>query len=244
MMKTVAIVQARMGSTRLPGKVLKKLGNRTVLGHVIERLKAVGSINEIWVATTTLEQDDVIVQEAKRYRVRVYRGSERDVLDRYYRTAVEAGASTVVRITSDCPFIDPDITDRLIRFYYESDCDYASNTLDRTFPRGLDAEVFRFDTLKAAWHEANLPMEREHVTPYIYRHPDRFRLASYVGEENLSHYRWTLDTEEDWLLIWTIYKKLDESSARMTFQEIKNLMEQDSSLHQINQHVAQKKLGE
>ncbi|AGA56413.1 spore coat polysaccharide biosynthesis protein F, CMP-KDO synthetase [Thermobacillus composti KWC4] len=244
MVKTVAIVQARTGSTRLPGKVLKKLGERTVLGHVIERLKAVGSIHEIWVATTTLDQDDAIVHEAEQYRIQVYRGSEQDVLDRYYRTAVEAGAETVVRITSDCPFIDPEITDHLIRFYHESACDYASNTLERTFPRGLDAEVFRIEALQEAWRNANQPFEREHVTPYIYLHPEKFSLASFVAEKNFSHYRWTLDTEEDWLLIQTIYKRLKHNHVCVTYSEIKRLMKQDPSLHLINAHVEQKKLGE
>lgn len=244
MVKTVAIVQARMGSTRLPGKVLKKLGERTVLGHVIERLKAASCIHEIWVATTALDIDDAIVQEAERYRVQVYRGSEQDVLDRYYQTALKAGAGTVVRITSDCPLIDPEVTDQLIQFYYESDCDYASNILDRTFPRGLDAEVIRFETLETAWREAEQPMEREHVTPYIYLHPERFKLASYVGEEDLSHYRWTLDTEEDWLLLQTIFERLPSAESRRTYHEIRKLMEQDPSLYQINAHVEQKKLGE
>ncbi len=243
-MKTVAIVQARMGSTRLPGKVLMKLQNRSVLGHVITRLQAVNPLDEIWVATTNLPIDDVIAVEAEHYGVSVYRGDEQDVLDRYYHTALSAHAQTVVRITSDCPLLDPEITADLIRFYYKCNCDYASNTMKRTFPRGLDVEVFSFQVLETAWRNADQPYEREHVTPYIYLHPEQFRLAAYVGDEDLSHYRWTLDTLEDWELIQIIYERLGQDGKMFTYRDVKDLMRMDPSLAKINAHVEQKKLGE
>ncbi|OUS75128.1 acylneuraminate cytidylyltransferase [Paenibacillus sp. MY03] len=241
-MKTVAIVQARMGSTRLPGKVLKQINGLSVLGHVVDRLRRVPSIDELWIATTSKKNDDPIEDEARRLNIQVYRGSEDDVLDRYYRTAKKAGAEAVLRVTSDCPLIEPAVVEDLICLYRESGSDYASNTLERTYPRGLDAEIFSFSALETAWSQASRPYEREHVTPYLYQHPDVFRCATQRGSEDYSHYRWTLDTEEDWELIRTIFEKCRYEGPYITFEDAKVLLFHYPELNKINAHVEQKKL--
>lgn len=241
-MKIVAIVQARMGSTRLPGKVLKQINGLSVLGHVIDRLRRVPSIDEVWIATTSKKIDDTIEDEARRLNIQVYRGSEDDVLDRYYKTAEKAGAEAILRITSDCPLIEPTVVEDLICLYRESGSDYASNTLERTYPRGLDAEIFSFSALETTWSQASRPYEREHVTPYMYQHPDLFRCSAQRGLEDYSHYRWTLDTEEDWELIRTIFEKCRYDGQYLTYEDAKSLLLRYPELSEINAHVEQKKL--
>lgn len=172
MKKIVAIIQARMGSTRLPGKVMKKMFGRTVLSHVIERVKQSEEINEIVIATSTLEQDEVISKEAKKCGVNCFRGSEDDVLSRYYFTAKENNADAVVRITTDCPLIDPSIIDKIINNYKKNSYNLVTNagidTSQRKYPRGLDTEVFSIKDLEKAFSNAIESYQREHVTPYIY----------------------------------------------------------------------------
>lgn len=244
-MKVVCIIQARMGSTRLPGKVMLDLCGKTVLGHVIERVKRVKNIDEIVIATTTKEDDAIISEEALKYDVKVFRGSEEDVLSRYYYAAKENKSDIVVRITSDCPLIDPEITDKIIDYYLinENSYDYVSNTLERTFPRGLDTEVFNFKALENAFNEATLQRDREHVTPYIWNNPNRFSLGNYKNDVNYSHLRWTLDTEEDFHLIRKIYEciypfKMDD----FVMKDILLLYEKDKNLLYINNMIKQKEI--
>lgn len=240
-MKNVVIIQARMGSTRLPGKVLKTLAGRTVLAHVIERVQAFQNIHEIVVATTLGTQDEPIVEEAEKRGVMVYRGSESDVLSRYYEAALQVQADTVIRITSDCPLIDPEVSSFVIREYLgNGKYDYASNTLERTYPRGLDTEVFSFASLETAHREARESHEREHVTPYIYNHQERFLCRSVVSPEGTSEYRWTLDTPEDWELIRRIYGALYLSGRLFSWKEAKALMQENPEWLSINSHIQQK----
>lgn len=241
-MKTVAIIQARMGSSRLPGKVLLRLHDRTVLEHVIERVRQAKRVDEIWVATTTSQADHIIMSECNKYGVFVHRGSEQDVLGRYYETACLAAADIIVRITSDCPVIEPELIDSILALYLEKQADYASNTQERSYPRGLDAEVFSFEALKRAFLEAVKPEQREHVTPYIYQNPDLFRLESLVHHDNVSHFRWTLDTQEDWELIQAIYDRLYTKGALFSWIDALKLMEREPRLAAINAGVEQKKL--
>jgi spore coat polysaccharide biosynthesis protein SpsF len=231
-----------MGSSRLPGKIMKKLMDRTVLAHVIERVKAVPEIGGIIIATTTLPQDEIIAAEADRLGVGCYRGSEQDVLSRYYEAAYEAKADAIVRITSDCPVLDPEVVSNIVRIFIENQADYASNTLERSFPRGLDAEVFTMQSLTEAYQSAAKPEQREHVTPFLYQTPERYRLCSYSFDIDYSHYRWTLDTQEDWDLIEKIYERLYAPNRLFTWQEVSQLMQQNPELPQINAHVEQKKL--
>jgi spore coat polysaccharide biosynthesis protein SpsF len=240
-MSTVAIVQARMGSTRLPGKVLMDLGSTTVLGRVVRRLRRAGLIDEIVVATTNSAEDDAIVRECRSLAVACLRGSECDVLDRYYMVAKACAAEAVVRITSDCPVIDPELVDETIRAFREQAGDYASNTLDPTYPRGLDAEVLTVAALGRAWREARQPYEREHVTPYFYEHPELFRLVSVKGDEDYSHCRWTLDTAEDFEFLRTIYERFDNRDA-FHWRDVLRLMQIEPQLAQLNAHVVQKEL--
>lgn len=241
-MKTVAIIQARMGSSRLPGKVMKVLADKTVLGHVMTRVQTISSIDEIVIATTDHPQDDILVQEARNYGVRHFRGDEQHVLSRYYAAAIESKADAIVRVTSDCPMIDPDVSSMVIDMFHSSGADYASNSLERTFPRGLDTEVFSFEALEKAYRLASLPEEKEHVTPYIYRHPDQFHLISCRHEQDLSHYRWTLDTAEDFELIQKLYDNLYTPDRLFTWKDVLEYLAKHPEITRINGHVKQKSI--
>lgn len=240
-MRTVAIVQARMGSTRLPGKVLKDLGGETVLARVVGRLRRATRVDEIVVATTDSAADDAIVRECHRLKVSSFRGSENDVLDRYYRAAQVCAARTVVRITSDCPVIDPQLVDETVRVFQQQRGDYASNAFPRTYPRGLDAEVFTAAALEQAWRDAHEPYEQEHVTPYFYEHPELFRVVSLRGEIDCSQYRWTLDTAEDLELLRAIYARF-RNQDDFSWSEVIQLMECEPELTELNSRVVQKAL--
>lgn len=208
-MNITVIVQARFGSTRLPGKVMRQLGDRSVLSHVIDRCHAFDKVTQVVVATTNQPTDDMIQEESLKKGVFCYRGSEEDVLSRYYETAQLCKSDVIVRITSDCPLIDPWVSSQVINHYLsDPEIDYCSNVLKRCFPRGLDTEVFSLQALENAYRNAKEALEREHVTPYIIRNPQRFRLSAYVLPIDCSKYRWTLDTEEDWELIKLIYERL------------------------------------
>ena len=241
-MKIVCIVQARVGSTRLPGKVLKKICEKTVLEHDINRLRQAKNIDEIVIATTTKKEDDAIVDEAKRLNVKYFRGSEQDVLSRYYYAAKENKADVVVRITSDCPLIDSNISDEIIDFYFKNieKYDYVSNTIDRTYPRGLDTEVLSFKVLERAFKEATLERDKEHVTPYIWDNPEKFRLAQYKNDVDYSYLRWTLDTKEDYLLIKTVYKELYKYKKNFGFNDVIELFDQKPNIRNINENIEQK----
>jgi spore coat polysaccharide biosynthesis protein SpsF len=242
-MKVVAIIQARMGSTRLPGKVLKDLSGKTVLERVISRIRRSQLIEHVIVATSTAAADSVIVDECERLSTDFFRGNEADVLDRYYRAAQQSRADAIVRITSDCPLIDPAVSDQTIRAYLDEQPDYASNTQPRTYPRGLDTEVMTFRALEAAWREAREPYQREHVTPYLYMHPERFKLLSVSGGVDYSQNRWTLDTAEDLDLLRAVYDRLGKRDD-FSWRDVLRLMEQEPALAEINRHVGQKALHE
>ena len=240
-MKTVAIIQARMGSTRLPGKVIMDLGGDTVLARVVRRLCRAKFVDEIVIATTSSDADDAIVRECERLGVPWFRGSEDDVLDRYYQAAQTYAAGAVVRITSDCPLIDPELVDGTIRVFQEQHCDYASNLFPRTYPRGLDTEVFTVAALERDWREARAPYQREHVTPFLYEHPELFRLVSLRGRIDYSQYRWTLDTAEDLQLLRAIYARFSNQD-NFGWREAVALMEREPELAELNSRVLQKSL--
>jgi spore coat polysaccharide biosynthesis protein SpsF len=242
-MKIAAIIQARMGSTRLPGKVLMDLGGETVLARVVRRLRRATLIEEIVVATTSSAADRPIVRECQRLSVRVFRGEENDVLDRYYQAAQWISAEGIVRITSDCPLIDPEITDDTIRAFLERRPDYASNALQRTYPRGLDTEVMTWEALARAWQEARLSHQRAHVTPYIYENPDRFDILPVKGEADYSSHRWTLDTAEDLAFVRAVYDRVDHDDS-FSWRDLLALLEQDPALVELNRDVMQKALHE
>ncbi len=246
-MSTVAIIQARMGSTRLPGKVVRVLGDRTVLAHVIGRALEARGVDAVAVATTESVSDQAIVDEAVRAGVGVFRGSELDVLARYRGAAASFGAERIVRITSDCPLLDPDLLGRMLAEFdlagrSGAPLDYMSNALERTFPRGLDAEVFTRAALERAYKEASRPYQREHVTPFIYEHPELFRLRSFRGPVDQSAYRLTLDTHEDWELLAAIFRELQRPGHRISTEEVIALLRRRPDLMGLNAGVQQKAL--
>jgi len=228
-----------MGSTRLPGKVLMDIGGRTTLTRVVRRLSRATLINEVIVATSDVPADDPIVRECERLDIPCFRGSESDVLDRYYWTAKNFDADAVVRITSDCPLIDPQLVDETIQAFAAEEADYASNVIPRTYPRGLDTEVFTTEALAWAWLEAREPHQREHVTPYFYEHPGTFKIASAAGDADFSHHRWTLDTPEDLELIRAICFRFDDRDD-FSWRDVLDLMEREPELSQLNAHIVQK----
>lgn len=243
-LKVVAIIQARTGSSRLPGKVLKQLKGKTVLEHVIERVRQSIEINEIVIATTIKESDEPIVEEAKRLHVPFYRGSEENVLSRYYYAAKENQADVIVRITSDCPLIDPLVIDEILRFYKKHNFDYVSNagpeSSHRTYPRGLDTEVFSFDQLEKAFNSATKPYEKEHVTPYIYENSNQ--IYYYKNEIDYSNFRWTLDTNEDLELILKVYDILYKGDHNFYLNDIVKVFNEYPYLVEINKEIEQKKI--
>lgn len=202
-MKVAAIVQARMGSTRLPGKVLMKLDGTPVIQWICERLSRCAQLQDIVVATSDRAADDRLADALKRLGVRVFRGSEDDVLDRYYRAARAIRADAVVRVTGDCPLIDPELVDETaLRLRAgQPDLQYVSNIQPPTYPDGLDAEAFTLEALHKAWSEARWSSEREHVTLYMRHHPERFSQEHLRCEQDESHHRWTLDEEKDYRML-------------------------------------------
>jgi spore coat polysaccharide biosynthesis protein SpsF len=242
-MKIVAIIQARMGSSRLPRKVLKDLSGASVLERVLNRLGRAHLIEEVLVATTTETADDAIVDHCERHGRKVFRGSEQDVLDRYYQAAKYSDADVVVRVTSDCPVIDPDVTDATIRAFLDHRADYASNTRVRTYPRGLDTEVMTVQTLERAWRKSSKPYQRGHVTPYIYENPGEFKLHGIENDVDYSQHRWTVDTPEDLQLLQAIYARFGGRDD-FGWREVLELVKSDPSLADINRHVAQKAVHE
>lgn len=243
-MTIIAVIQARMGSTRLPGKVMMKIKGKSVLAHVISRVKQSKEIDDIVIATTTKADDDAIVEEANKLNVKCFRGSEDDVLSRYYYAAKENKADVVVRITSDCPLIDPHVIDETISFYKKNEYVYVANagpnSDQRTYPRGLDTEVFSLNQLVIAYKEANEIYQREHVTPYIYESNNN--IFYYKNDIDYSKQRWTLDTFEDFKLITTIYEELYNGQHDFYLKEIMELFERKPELFNINCHVKQKHL--
>lgn len=242
--KAVAIIQARMGSTRLPGKVLKKVNDTTLLEYQIERVKRAALIDEIVIATTTNKQDDLIVKFCEKLEISYYRGSEQDVLRRYYEAAQKYEAEIIVRLTSDCPLIDPDLINQVLQFYKENEdsVDYVSNTLERTYPRGLDVEVFSVESLNKAHINAKLPRDREHVTAYIYTNPDKFKLLGIRNDNDYSDYRWTVDTIEDYKLIEKIIIELYTKKKCFSFNDVLQVLEQNPTWKEINAEIEQKKI--
>lgn len=236
------VVQARVGSTRLPGKILKDLGGKPVLVRMLERLAGVQSPSRVLVATTTEERDDPIVILCGRLGIDVFRGHPTDLLDRHYRAAVAAGASVVAKIPSDCPLIDPAVVDRVIRRFASADCHYASNLHPATWPDGNDVEVVRVDALETAWREAELPMEREHTTPFIWERPDRFRMANVFWHDDSSRavrdcsltHRWTLDYPDDYEFIRRVFAALYPLNPEFGVDDILQLLTDKPELAAIN----------
>ncbi len=222
---------------------MKVLG-KTLLEHLVTRLRRAALADGICVATTDEKTDDPIVAECGRLYIPYFRGSENDVLDRYYQAAKFCNAQNIVRITSDCPLIDPQEIDKLIHFYNISECDYASTGLVRTYPRGMDAEIFSFNALEKAHCLARSPADREHVTVYIYQHPEVFRILGLQYESDQSQYRWTVDTQEDFSVVSKIIEKLYPIKNEFSLKDMLEMAVDSEDWIHLNRHIRQKKVGE
>ena len=241
--RVVAIIQARMSSTRLPGKVLKVAGGRTILDRIFERANKANTLNEVIVATTTDPSDEAIVRACKKIGVQVFRGSLQDVLDRYYQAATVFKADIIVRITADCPLIDPALIDDVVNALTLNHADYACNRLPppftRTYPIGLDVEACTFSALEQAWRNAVEKHEREHVLPYLYSVPGRFKVVQQNYEPDLGHLRWTLDTPEDLVLLRRIYRHF-QGSNDFSWLDVLRLQQERPAMFEVNALVTHK----
>ena len=234
-MKVIAVLQARTGSSRLPGKVMADLAGKPLLARVIERAQAIPGIQEVVVATTQAERDRPILDLAKECGANAYAGSEEDVLDRYYQAVRQIGGDIVVRLTADCPLLDPQVSAFVLDRFLKGDVDYASNTLAPTFPDGLDTEVFSFAALARAWRESVLMSEREHVTPYIWKNPSKFRLANIADDVDRSHLRWTVDEAQDLEFARAVYKHLyRDGEPLFGMAEVLTLLENKPEIKAMN----------
>jgi len=236
-MSTVAFIQARMGATRLPGKVLMDLAGKPVLQHVVERVQACKLIDEVIVVTSLCERDIEIVEWCSVRKIRVFCGSEQDVLDRFYQAAKLLPFDTIVRITADCPLMDPDVIDLVVAEFKQRKLDYVNNCGNGTWPDGLDVEVFRFSVLENAWKHGQLPSEREHVTPYIYNNPDKFSIGIIDHTPSLAGMRWTLDQKEDFEFIFKVYSGLAEHKGIFGMKHVLSLLQQKPELQRINNTI-------
>ncbi len=235
----IAIIQARMASTRLPGKVLSDIAGRPMLWHVVNRVRMAHALDRVIVGTSTEAADDAIVQFCAVHHIECFRGSETDVLDRFYQAALHVAADTIVRITADCPLIDPHVIDKVIETYCAGAFDYATNTLRYTYPDGLDVEVCSMTALRRAWKEAQLASEREHVTSYL-RSSERFRIANVENESDLSarNFRWTVDEAADLEFVRTIYHHMWSNHHFLFFlEDIVQLLENEPEIVRINQGI-------
>ena len=230
----LAILQARMGSSRLPGKVMKPVLGRPMIERQIERILRSKRIDQLIVATSNLKEDDVLETLCDSIRVPVFRGELDNVLDRFYRAAVPYNPKHVVRLTADCPLADPLLVDELIDFYLEHQCDYASNCQEPTLPDGLDAEIFSFAVLEQAWKEAVLPSHQEHVTAFICEHRERYRIENYKYNRDLSNLRWTVDEFEDLEFVRRVYEKLYPLNPEFRTEDIIALLDREPELLEIN----------
>ena len=244
MRKVVAIIQARMGSTRLPGKILKEVLDKPLFAYQLERVLRSSLLDEVVVATTKNPIDQQVVTFCQKRGVPVFCGSEENVLQRYYCAAKAFSADVVVRITADCPLIDPSVIDQVVSFYLEhqDSYDYVSNTLELTYPRGMDVEVFSSEVLEKVADKAESKWDREHVTAFIRQHPSEFRLGNVAWKENASHHRWTVDTPEDFQLIKVLLEAIYPHHPKFTLEDLLQLLTVHPEWSQINAHIQQKSL--
>ena len=240
-MKNVCIIQARMGSTRLPGKVMMPLDGRPVLHHVIERVSRSKRLDDIVIATTHKAEDDLLVEECERLNVHYSRGSELDVLSRYIEAAEQFNADIITRVTSDCPLIDPAIIDLVLETRENENADYASLSGPRSYPRGLDNEAFTMESFRKVAKKATAEYERVHVTPYYYLHEDEFRMAHVHQADDFSNLRWTLDTPDDYKALSMIFDKF-KGRNDMNWREVLDIVQKHPEITAANAHIEQKKL--
>jgi len=233
--RAIAVIQVRLGSTRLPGKALADLAGRPLLAHVVERARAIPGITEAVLATTVNRTDDPLVAFARDSDIGCIRGSEADVLDRFFVAARETKAEAIVRVTSDCPLLDPAVSGKVLEEYMRRvGVDYVSNVHPPTYPDGLDTEVISAEALGTAAHEAYLASDREHVTPYVWSRPERFRTVNVEHAENLSGHRWTVDTPADLEFVRAVFETLGPAAGRPGMAEVLKVLAERPALREIN----------
>jgi spore coat polysaccharide biosynthesis protein SpsF len=230
----LAILQARVSSTRLPGKVLKPILGKPMLIRQVERVEQSRLIDYLLIATSREVSDDPIEQLCEENGIAIFRGSLDDSLDRFYQAAEPLSPAHIVRLTGDCPLSDPDLIDQVIEFHLTGNYDYSSNTVEPTYPDGLDVEIFRFSCLKQAWAEVVLPSHREHVTPFIYQQPERFRIGSFKSDVDRSGLRWTVDEQLDFELVTRIYEALYPSNPEFTTRDVLAYLDKNPRLRDLN----------
>lgn len=243
-MKSLAIIQARMGSTRLPGKVLRPIMGKPMLWHIVNRLRYVQGLHGVVVATSDAPSDYTIIQFCKDNNIACFAGSENDVLDRFYQAALIHKGDPLLRITGDCPFVDPGLIVKLLQLFGAGQYDHVGIAtgagaiyLDGCrFPDGLDAECFSFIALEKAWHEAKKQSDREHVTPYIWRNQEIFRLGKLKSEKDYANLRWTVDNEEDFALVSSVYEALYRDEMPFLMADILRYFNEHPELVKTNQH--------
>jgi spore coat polysaccharide biosynthesis protein SpsF (cytidylyltransferase family) len=236
-MKVLAILQARISSSRLPGKVLLPVLGEPMLFRQIERIRRAGRIDHLVVATSTDRSDDALVEACTARKIPCARGSLDDVLDRFVQCALPYQPDIVVRLTGDCPLADPRLIDAMLQAFAVGDYDYLSNASPPSFPDGLDVEVMRFSSLVVAYREAKLPSEREHVTPFFRAHPERFRLGNYTSEVDRSGLRWTVDEAQDMEFVRSVYELLYPAKPDFSTEDILELLESHPQLQSLNSNL-------
>ena len=237
-MRAIAIIQARLSSSRLPDKVLMDIEGRPMLARVVERVSASRLIEGVVVATSSDDSDDKLAAHCRSNGIRYHRGPLDDVLTRFVQAGRREGADVIVRITADCPLIDPALIDAVVTIRDAHRADYASNVVSRRYPRGLDVEVFTAEALARADREGLEPHHREHVTPYLYEQPGRFQVVGLDCERDLSAHRWTVDTEADLDLVRGIQQRLENPLAG--WREVLAVVEREPNLARRNAHIKQK----
>ncbi|MEQ8228971.1 MAG: glycosyltransferase family protein [Rhodospirillales bacterium] len=237
-----ATIQARMTSSRLPGKVLMPAAGKPLLHHMVERLHKVTAIDKVIIATTTNSEDDPVAELAEKTGAGLYRGSEDDVLSRVLDATVAHGTDILVQTTGDCPLIDPEIIGQVIDHYVATECDYTSNTLIRSYPIGMDTQIYRRTVLEDVASRTQDPVDREHVSAYIYHHPERYSLSNLHAPDDMTDpmLRLTLDTPEDYEVIWRIYEALYPANPDFTLADILALLKRNPDWRAINDQVEHK----
>lgn len=243
MKKIIGIVQARTKSTRLPNKVMANIANKPMLYHVVKRLCYSKYIGQVVVATTQNSEDHSIVNWGKKNRINIFCGSDKDVLDRYFCAARKFNAEVIVRATADNPLVDPIVGDKAIKYFLDNgnEIDYVNCIF---YPLGCGIEVISIRALERAWQEASKPYQREHVTPYIYEHPEIFYLVNVENNEDLSYMRWTVDEERDLEFAREVYKRLYKEGEIFLMKDILTLLRKEPQFIEINKNVKQKALVE
>jgi len=230
------MIQARTGSTRLPKKVLAIIEKKTLIWHVINRVKKTKNIDQIILLTTGKKEDKILLNIAKENGILGFSGPIHDVLSRYFNCAKKFNADPIIRITADCPLMDPKIIEKLLKIYLNGDFEYVTNTLPSTFPDGLDIEIFSLNTLERAFNEARLKSEREHVTPYIRNHPEKFRIFNLKNNKDFSNFRWVVDEKKDLKFVRAVYSKL-KPSVSFGYKRVLDLIFQNPELSKINSGI-------